>query len=100
MVFALWYWAIDGGGVERRLERHPGELPDFLFPLQQLEHPAAKDWSPAFADYLFVSFTNASAFSPTDTLPLTVRAKMLMLTQAASSVLTLVMVASRAVNVI
>lgn len=100
MVFALWYWVIDGGGVERRLERHPEDLPDLLFPLQQLDHPAASGWIPAFADYLFVSFTNASAFSPTDTMPLTVRLKMLMLVQGASSVLTLVMVASRAVNVI
>ena len=100
MVFALWYWVIDGGCVERRLERHPEDLPDLLFPLQQLDHPAAAGWIPAFADYLFVSFTNASAFSPTDTMPLTVRLKMLMLAQGASSVLTLVMVASRAVNVI
>ena len=59
-----------------------------------------EEWIPAFADYLFVSFTNASAFSPTDTMPLTVRVKMLMLAQGAGSVLTLVMVASRAVNVI
>ncbi len=100
MVFALWYWVVDGGGVERRLERHREDLPDLLFPLQQLDHPRAKEWIPAFADYLFVSFTNASAFSPTDTMPLTVRVKMLMLAQGAGSVLTLVMVASRAVNVI
>ena len=62
--------------------------------------PHDPDWRPAFADYLFVAFTNAAAFSPTDTLPLTGRAKMLMMTQAFVSLLTVAIVASRAVNIL
>jgi hypothetical protein len=59
-----------------------------------------EDWTPGFVDYLFVSFTNAAAFSPTDTLPLTQRAKLLMMVQAGISIMTLAIVASRAVNIL
>jgi hypothetical protein len=100
IAFALWYWSIDRGGpASRGLEKT--EITDFLFP--QMAPHAGKgmaDWSPGFVDYLYVSFTNAAAFSPTDTMPLTQRAKLLMMAQSAISILTLAIVASRAVNIL
>lgn len=100
IAFALWYWSIDRGGpAARGLEDEA--INDFLFP-QMAPHAgkAMADWSPGFLDYLFVSFTNAAAFSPTDTMPLTQRAKMLMMIQAGISIMTLAIVASRAVNIL
>jgi uncharacterized membrane protein len=99
IVFALWYWELDGGGPHRRLEpSHRGR--DFLFPQMVTPNCAPKSWAPSFVDYLFVSFTNASAFSPTDTMPLTPAAKMLFLVQAVASLLTVALVAARAVNIL
>jgi uncharacterized membrane protein len=99
LVFALWYWELDRGGPTIR--GHEDErTPDFLFPQMatpELEQPG---WMPLFVDYLYVSFTNATAFSPTDTMPLTSRAKMLMLVEALASITTIVMVAGRAVNIL
>ena len=99
IIFALWYWEMDGGGPGERhlLKRY--EL-DFSFPQQQndeLSHPL---WKPTFADYLYVSSTNAMAFSPTDTMPLTRRAKMLMLAQSTVSLVAVALVAARAVNIL
>jgi hypothetical protein len=99
LVFALWYWDLDRGGpIERRRSHHP--RPDFLFP--QMSTPGCTDphWAPHFVDYLYVSFTNATAFSPTDTMPLTPWAKLLMLVQALASLLTVALVAARAVNIL
>jgi uncharacterized membrane protein len=99
IVFALWYWELDGGGPHRRLQpSHRGR--DFLFPQMITSNCAPKGWSPSFIDYLFVSFTNASAFSPTDTMPLTPAAKMLFMVQAVASLLTVALVAARAVNIL
>lgn len=98
LVFSLWYWEMDLGGPLRR--RQEGRFPDFQFP-QSLSTPLSPaHWRPEYLDYLFVAFTNAAAFSPTDTLPLTRRAKALMTFQAATSMLTVVLVASRAVNIL
>lgn len=99
IVFALWYWELDRGGPTRRLQAVHGE-PDFLFPQMVTPGCAHPSWSPRFLDYLFVSFTNASAFSPTDTMPLTIAAKMLFLVQAVTSLLTVALVAARAVNIL
>lgn len=99
LVFALWYWELDRGGpIDRRMAHH--REPDFLF--TQMSNPgcATTDWTPHFLDYLYLSFTNATAFSPTDTLPLTPWAKMLMLVQAMASLLTVALVAARAVNIL
>ena len=99
LVFALWFWQLDSGGpVERR--RHPRSAPDFLFPQTAAPELAPPNWQPRFLDYLYLSFTNATAFSPTDVMPLTQWAKMLMLVESAASLLLLVMVAARAVNVL
>jgi uncharacterized membrane protein len=99
LLFALWFWQLDGGGPVERPSCPRHQL-DFLFP-QQIE-PALMEgeWQPKFLDYLYVSFTNASAFSPTDTMPLSRWAKMLMLVQSAISLSLAVMVVARAVNIL
>jgi hypothetical protein len=97
--FALWFWELDRGGPTVR--GHPDERdPDFLFPQMGTHELGQSSWMPAFLDYLYVSFTNSTAFSPTDTLPLTLRAKGLMLVESLASITTIVMVAGRAVNVL
>jgi uncharacterized membrane protein len=99
IVFALWYWELDRGGPdERRRANHPE--PDFLFPQMVTPGCALESWTPVFVDYLYVAFTNATAFSPTDTMPLTPWAKMLMLVQSVVSLLTITLVAARAVNIL
>ena len=98
IVFALWYWELDRGGPLKR-SQHQERRPDLLFP-QMTGADGPGDWRPSFIDYLFVAFTNATAFSPTDTLPLTPNAKLLMMGQATTSLLTIALVASRAVNIL
>jgi hypothetical protein len=98
VAFGLWYWAFDRGGPVRRLQ--PDErLPDFQFP--QMENPqlAEPGWQPHLIDYIYVSFTNSIAFSPTDAMPLTRWAKLLMLSESGMSALTILLVAARAVNI-
>jgi len=96
--FALWYWTLDSGGpAARGLTRRC--KPDFLFAQATVEDADA-NWSPGFIDYLFLAFTNATAFSPTDTLPLSKRAKLLMMAQSGVSLLTIALVAARAVNIL
>lgn len=99
IVFGLWYWEIDRGGPDDRLEENHG-APDFLFPQMTSPGCTYPGWSPYFVDYLYVAFTNATAFSPTDTMPLTPIAKVLMMLQSLCSVATIVIVASRAVNIL
>jgi uncharacterized membrane protein len=100
IVFALGYWELDGGGPVRRSEGAPARERDLAFIQMTDPEVRAKDWAPTFVDYLYVAFTNASAFSPTDTMPTTRRAKMLMLVQSAVSIVTLLLVAARAVNIL
>ncbi|MDQ3874127.1 MAG: hypothetical protein M3322_01055 [Actinomycetota bacterium] len=99
IAFGLWFWAFDRGGPVRRLHPDPPP-PDFQFP--QMENPqlAAPGWSPHFVDYIYVSFTNSVAFSPTDAMPLSRWAKLLMLGESAISVLTVLLVAARGVNIL
>jgi uncharacterized membrane protein len=99
ITFALWFWQLDSGGPAARA-RARTDRPDFLFTQMTNPDVAPAHWRPAFLDYLYLSFTNATAFSPTDTLPLTHWAKMLMLVESAASLLTLLMVAARAVNIL
>ena len=99
LVFALWFWEVDRGGPGIRGEKGQAD-PDFLFPQMGTHELGQPDWIPSFMDYLYLSFTNAMAFSPTDTLPLTARAKLLMLIEALSSITTIVVVAGRAVNIL
>lgn len=99
IIFGLWYWEIDRGGPGNRELAHEGEI-DFLFPQMSEPQFAPTKWKPNFMDYLYVSFTNATAFSPTDTMPLTTIAKFLMLIQSAVSLITIALVAARAVNIL
>jgi uncharacterized membrane protein len=99
IIFGLWYWELDGGGPghRRRVAAHER---DFLFPQMATPEVAPSGWQPTYVDYLYVSATNATAFSPTDTMPLSRRAKMLMLVQSVVSLITLALVAARAVNIL
>jgi len=95
LVFALWYWELDGGGPwKRRQPDHPAA--DFLFP-QQVD---GKSWAPHFLDYLFVAFTGATALSPADTYPLTRTAKALMMSEALLSLAVVGILIARAVNIL
>jgi hypothetical protein len=99
IVFGLWYWELDRGGpIQRALGTH--QYPDFLFPQMTVEGLSPPDWEPGFIDYFYVSFTNATAFSPTDTMPMTRWAKLTMLIQSAISVITVALVIARAVNIL
>jgi hypothetical protein len=95
LVFALWYWELDGGGPwKRHLSGH--HAADFLFP-QQAD---GKSWAPQFLDYLFVAFTGATALSPADTYPLTRLAKALMMIEAVLSLTVIGILVARAVNIL
>jgi hypothetical protein len=100
LTFALWYWEIDGGGPsERRMDGHVST--DFLFPqLQVGDGKSSGGWAPLFLDYLFVAFNASTALSPTDTLILTRRAKVLMMIQSLISLVTVVVIAARAINIL
>ena len=102
VAFAVWYWEVDRGGPFARAPEHEreAERADLLFPQMTVDLPGWERWLPGFTDYLFVSFTAATAFSPTDTLPLTARVKTLMGIQSAIALLTVAVIAARAVNVL
>ena len=99
LLFGLWYWQLDGGGpVQRRTTAVRSR--DFFFPQQTDPTLFGVEWQPTYLDYLYVSYTNAAAFSPTDTMPLSQRVKMLMLVQSAISLTLGLMVVARAVNIL
>jgi hypothetical protein len=99
IVFGLWYWEFDRGGpVARALGINP--YPDFQFPQMTSPEMAPPHWEPQFADYLYVAFTNAAAFSPTDTMPLSRWAKLAMTLQSAISIVTVALIVARAVNIL
>ncbi|MCW2600720.1 MAG: hypothetical protein JWM02_2549 [Frankiales bacterium] len=102
IVFGLAYWELDRGGPLGRGGARPApEHPDLWFPQDgDAQHAAPREWKPVFVDYLFVSLTAATAFSPTDTMPLTPRAKLMMGLQSLLSLLTVGLVAARAVNIL
>jgi len=99
IAFALWYWELDSGGPAARANA-TGGLPDFLFPQMTQSDVARRDWEPSFVDYLYLAFTNATAFSPTDTLPLTRWAKLAMMFQSAVSIVIIALVVARAINIL
>lgn len=98
LIFSIWYWVVDPPGVED-IPR-ADEPWDFLFPQRGTSLPHYESWVPRYADYLFIAFTTSFAFTPTDTPPLTRRAKMLMLLQGAISVVTLTGIAGSAINIL
>jgi hypothetical protein len=99
IVYGLWFWEVDRGGPHRRAS---GEklLPDIQFP--QMENPglAPEHWRPRFTDYLYSSFANGTSFAPADAMPLTLRAKLLFTTESLVSLITIAIVAARAVNIL
>jgi uncharacterized membrane protein len=99
IVFGMWYWNLDRGGPAARAQALKS-YPDFLFPQMTEPDLSPPDWQPQFFDYLYLSFTNAAAFSPTDTLPLARWAKMAMMLQSVVSLGTVVLVVARAVNIL
>ena len=100
LVFAIVYWELDGGGPEARLERRR-EFPDLVFPQQQSDQEklTSADWQPSFGDYLYVSLTAGTAFSPTDTMPYTKGAKLAMGVQSTLSFVIAAMLVARAINI-
>ncbi|MGI8564404.1 MAG: hypothetical protein ACR2MZ_12830 [Candidatus Dormibacter sp.] len=99
IIFGLWYWEIDRGGPGART-REVLQPPEFLYPQMINPEVTGKGWRPAFLDYMYVSLTNATAFSPTDTMPLSQRVKSLMGIQALASLITVALVGARAVNIL
>ena len=102
IIFALWYWTLDRGSPSSRGLVIPDKR-DFLFTQQAQPpdtNPTFAEWSPGFIDYVFLAYTNATAFSPADTFPLTSRAKLLMMAESFISLITIALVASRAVGIL
>lgn len=105
IVYALWYWELDGRGPEIRTHTAIDKEPlhaDFLFPQMSFE-PGLRSrihWKPQFVDYLFLSFTNSTAFSPADTFPLTRLAKTLMMAESLTSLVTIAIIAGHAVGIL
>jgi hypothetical protein len=100
-VFAVLYWELDGGGPEARAEGYRERYPDFVFPQQQADQQglAPATWKPAFSDYLYLSLTSSIAFSPTDAMPYSRRAKFAMGVEHLLSFATLAVIVARAVNI-
>lgn len=99
IIFALWYWEMDGGGPGQRVTSAKYDH-DFLFPQNQHEDYSHPQWQPTFVDYLYVSSTNAMTFGPADTKPLSRRSKLLMLAQATISLVAIALVAARAISIL
>jgi predicted nucleic acid-binding protein len=99
VAFGLWFWELDRGGPMRRAEPDPPP-PDFQFPQMDDAGRSQGGWYPRLVDYVYVSFTNSLAFSPTDAMPLTRRLKLAMLTEASVSSITVLLVAARAINIL
>ena len=99
IAFALLYWELDGGGAAERAHKPSSRTVDFAFPQQMNPELAPPNWRPRFIDYLYLGFTNATAFSPTDAMPLAPWAKITMTVQALISLVVLGLVIARAVNV-
>ena len=100
-VFALLYWELDGGGPEARAAGYRGRYPDLVFPQQQPDQAAlaSPGWKPSFYDYVYVSFTSSIAFSPTDAMPYSRRAKLVMGIESLLSFAILAVLVARAVNI-
>jgi hypothetical protein len=99
IAFALLFWELDGGGAAQRFHERPRRI-DLAFPQDLNPHIAAEAWRPGFIDYLYLGFTNATAFSPTDVMPLVPWAKVAMAVQSLVSLAILGLVVARAVNVL
>ena len=100
LIFSILYWQIDRGGPDGRMN-DPRKRPDWLFPQEgAATEIVPPGWHPTYVDYLFLSYSTATSFSATDVVPLTTRTKILMMLESAISMMTLVLVASRAINIL
>jgi hypothetical protein len=99
LIFTLLYWLVDCGGPDARLAAEC-DHPDFVFPAMDDPAHAVPNWRPGMMDYLFLSFTTCTAFSPTEAMPFTGRAKMLMISQSSISLITIAIVAARCINIL
>jgi hypothetical protein len=99
IVFSLWFWELDRGGPAERAAGTPVR-PSFAFPEDTMPELAPEGWMPTYPDYLYLSFTNSTAFSPTDTLPVRLWAKMTMMVESAVALVTAILVVARAINVL
>ena len=99
LVFTLVYWLMDGGGPEARLNGR-ARYPDFDFPAMDESAPVRAGWQPGILDYLFLSFTTNTAFSPTEAMPMTARAKVLVMLQSSIALITIAIVAARTINIL
>ena len=99
IVFSLWYWEFDRGGPEERATGSARRV-SFAFAENATPELVPEGWVPTYPDYLYLSFTNSTAFSPTDTLPIRMWAKMTMLVQSVVALATAILVIARAVNVL
>ncbi len=99
LIFTLIYWFVDGGGPDARLNHKP-PYPDFDFPAMDESAPVRPDWRPGIVDYLFLGFTTSTAFSPTEAMPMTPRAKLLVMLQSSISLITIAIVAARTINIL
>lgn len=100
LLYAVLYWELDRGGPRRPGARRQRVAPDFLFSQMSDDRYAVPGWKPGFGDYLYVSLTNQTAFSPTDTMPLTPRIKALMGVQGVAALITTGVIVARAVNLL
>ncbi|HEX3459031.1 MAG TPA: hypothetical protein VHR97_13860 [Candidatus Baltobacteraceae bacterium] len=99
LIFTLIYWLLDDGGPDARLNRGT-HYPDFDFPAMQNGAPLRPNWQPGIVDYLFLAFTTNTAFSPTEAMPMTSRAKLLVMIQSSISLITIAIVAARTINIL
>lgn len=98
LIFTLLYWLVDRGGPDARLNKR--NYPDFDFPAMDDNPYIAPGWEPGMVDYLFLGFTTSTAFSPTEAMPLTSRAKILIMVQSGISLITIAIVAARTINIL
>jgi uncharacterized membrane protein len=99
IAFSFLYWELDGGGPEARSRARP-EFPDLAFPEHLNPRIARRTWRPEFFDYLYLAFTDATAFSPTDVMPVARWAKLAMAVQATACLIIMGLVIARAVNIL
>lgn len=99
LIFTLLYWLVDAGGPDARFSGN-AKYPDFVFPAMDDPEHVAPGWQPDIIDYLFLGFTTSTAFSPTEAMPMTGRAKLLMVVQSSISLITIAIVAARTINIL
>jgi hypothetical protein len=99
LTFSLLYWRVDRGGTLARAERAPSP-PDWLFPREETDHELLPAWRPTFVDYLFLAYCTATAFTPAEAMPMTSRAKLLMMAEGIIALVTVLAIASRAIGLL